>query len=700
MSPLSRLRPYVLPTAMIASVLVILVPLPTPILDLLLVANVTAAVLILLSTIFVRTPLDLSVFPSLLLVTTLARLVLNVATTRLILSRAHLDGAAAAGGVVRAFGDFVAGGEIVVGLVIFAIIVLIQFLVITKGATRIGEVAARFSLDGMPGRQLAIDADLNAGVIDHAEAQRRRAEVSQRADFYGAMDGASKFVRGDAVAGICITMVNIVGGLAIGVVQSGMSLSEATTLYTRLTVGDGLVSQIPAFLISLAAGLLITRSAEETNLPEQVLDQLLLRREVLFVAAGFLALLTFTHLPAVPLLLSAAACAVLGWYIEPQADSEAPQDSEPEVAPAQPARPEKRIEDFLKVEPLELEIGVGLLRLADPKRGGDLLERISTLRQRIAAELGIVLPKVRIRDNLRLDDHEYRVKISNTPVATGVCLPHRFLAVDRGHATGTMDGIPHRCPEPHHHAVWISAAVIAEAEALGYVISEPPDVLIEHLRTVVSQFAHELLSRDATQHLLNELSQTQPTVVAELVPEILRLGEVQLVLRALLQESVSIRPLGTVLETLCDFARQTRDPRVLAEHVRQRLGRNIVQALQDDNGTLHVVKLDEATEAWLADRLCLSAQGSGTSSSCPLPELSPLEAQRTSQAIARACHTLVKEGHPPVVLAKPALRPGLRQVLVAHQVQVHVLSTVELPAGTEVSVGGVAAPRHVADHAA
>ena len=424
MSLIAQTRNLILPVALITSLLVILIPMPPALMDILLAANITMAVIVLLTTIYVNTPLEFSVFPSMLLVATLGRLVLNVASTRLILTRAETDGMMAAGGVIRSFGEFVAGDRIVVGLIIFVIIIVIQFVVITKGATRISEVAARFALDGMPGRQMAIDADLNAGIIDEKEAQRRRNEITQQADFYGAMDGASKFVRGDAIAGIIITLINIVGGLYVGMYEAGMNLSQAAQLFTKLTIGDGLVTQVPAFLISLAAGLLVTRSTQKVNLPVEFLSQLFSRPQALIVAASFLGVLIFTNLPAVPLLVIGACCTVLAVLLMRQArEAERRAAAAAQAESEQATQPEERIEDYLAVDPMEMEIGVGLIRLADPQRGGDLLNRITGVRQGVASDLGIILPKVRIRDNMRLDENEYRIRISNNTVARSEVFP-------------------------------------------------------------------------------------------------------------------------------------------------------------------------------------------------------------------------------------------------------------------------------------
>ena len=476
--PSARLHELILPVGMIASVLVIMVPLPAGLMDLLLSANITVAVIMLLTTIYVRTPLEFSIFPSLLLATTLFRLVLNVATTRLILTRAESAGLLAAGGVVRSFGELVAGDKIVVGVILFVIIVVIQFVVITKGATRISEVAARFALDGMPGRQMAIDADLNAGIIYEHEAQRRREEITLQADFFGAMDGASKFVRGDAIAGIVITLVNILGGLYVGVVEAGMNLTEAASLFTKLTIGDGLVSQVPAFLISLAAGLLVTRSSQSVNLPSEFLRQLFSRPRALAVAGGFLGVLIFTSLPTIPLAMIGASCVGLAMILSRNtAQARASEQAKKRAEAAK--KPEERVEDYLIVDPLELEIGVGLIRLADPGRGGDLLERIHRIRKKVAAEIGVILPKVRIRDNFQLNQQQYRIKMAGMPVAEGEVEAGMLMAMDSGVTTGQVPGTPTKEPAFGTSAVptIVSRAAlraIARGRAVGPVGNRQP----------------------------------------------------------------------------------------------------------------------------------------------------------------------------------------------------------------------------------
>ena len=683
MPRLSQARDLILPIGIITSVLVIMVPLPAALMDVLLAANITVAVIVLLTTIYVRAPLEFSIFPSLLLATTLARLVLNVATTRLILTRAGSDGLQAAGGVIHSFGEFVAGDSIVVGLIIFVIIVVIQFLVITKGATRISEVAARFALDGMPGRQMAIDADLNAGIIDEVEAQRRREEISEQADFHGAMDGASKFVRGDAVAGIIITLINVVGGLFIGVLEQGMTVAEAAALFTKLTIGDGLVSQVPAFLISLAAGLLVTRSTKKVNLPIEFLTQLFSRPRALAVTAGFLGVLVFTKLPTIPLLALGAGCSGLALMNVrkdraeiARADADAKQQAEKE------AQTEERIEDFLSVDPMEMEIGVGLIRLADPKRGGDLLPRITGVRQSVAGEIGIVLPKVRIRDNMRLDEHQYRIKIGGNSVADGQVRPDRLLAMDSGMTSGKVPGEETRDPAFGQPAVWIEMGLRDQAEMLGYTPVEPPAVLATHLQEVVRSHADEILTRDATKHLIDELKQTSPAVVDELIPGVMKLAEVQQVLQMLLREQVSIRQLGTILETLGDHAAATKDPVWLTEYTRHRLARSICTRYRDAEDRLHVVTLDPALEDRISAGIEHTERGL-------FVRLSPQACEAVCRLIAAELQKLHTAGHSPVVLVSPKIRPGLKQVTATNLPKLVVLSYNEITRDTKIESHGI-----------
>ena len=674
--PLNRLQDLVLPVGIIASVLVIVVPLPSGLLDILLALNIAIAVIMLLTTIYVKTPLEFSVFPSVLLATTLFRLVLNVATTLLILTRAGTAGLDAAGGVVRSFGEFVAGDKIVVGLIIFAIIVLIQFVVITKGATRISEVAARFALDGMPGRQMAIDADLNAGIIDEREAQRRREEITAQADFFGAMDGASKFVRGDAIAGICITVINIIGGLIIGVAESGMSVAEAGALFTMLTIGDGLVSQVPAFLISLAAGLLVTRSNKRVNLPAEFVGQLFSRPQALAVAGGFLGILTFTSLPKVPLLVIAGCCTGMAVNLSRKsAKIQAKDDAKKKAEEIK--KPEERIEDYLAVDPMEVEIGVGLIKLADPKRGGDLLERIHRIRQNVAADIGIILPKVRIRDSFQLDQQQYRIKIAGMPVAIDSVYPGMFLAMDSGMTTGKVPGFETKDPAFGTPALWIEPAVREKAEMLGYTVVEPGAVIATHLTETVRKHADELLTRDAAKHLIDELKQTSPAVVDELIPSHMKLAEVQQILQMLLREHVPIRQLSSILETLGDYAGRTKDPILLNEFVRARMARQICTRYRDKEGRLHVVTLDPALE----DRI---RAGFEHTERGLFIRMSPQAVEATCRRIAKDVDKLIVANHRPIVLCSPQIRPAVKELASSHLPDLIVLSYNEITRDTRI----------------
>jgi flagellar biosynthesis protein FlhA len=684
---LHRRQDLILPLAIIASVLVILVPLPPALLDVLLSANIALSVMVLLTTIYVRTPLEFSIFPTVLLATTLARLVLNIATTRLILTHAATQKEDAAGGVIMAFANFVAGeGSIVVGIIIFTIIIVIQFVVITKGATRISEVGARFALDGMPGKQMAIDADLNAGTIDEKEAQRRREEITQQADFYGAMDGASKFVRGDAIAGILITLINVFGGLAIGVAQYGMPFSEAATLFTRLTIGDGLVSQVPAFLISLAAGLLVTRSTQKSNLPELFITQLFSRPQALAITGAFLAILIATDLPATPLFVLAASCLGMSQIMTRNEAKKQAAAVQTATAAAKPAA-EERIEDYLTVDPMEIEVGVGLIRLADPKRGGDLLERIQRVRQSVASEIGIIMPKVRIRDNMRLDPNEYRIKIADMTVAHDRVEPTQLLAIDSGLTTGPVEGIATRDPAFGADARWIHPSRKDEAEMRGYTVVEPGAVIATHMTEVCRRHADEILTRDATKHLIDELKATHPTVVNELIPTVMTLAEVQSILHHLLREQVPVRQLSLILETLGDYAPRTKDPILLSEYVRHRLARQICTRYRNSEGKLHVVALDPAMEERIRAGFDHNERGM-------FIRMAPQAIEATCQAIGAQLQKLTAAGHSPIVLVSPQIRAALKQITENHIPQLVVLSFNEITRDTQVVTLGLAS-----DHA-
>ncbi len=673
----------VLPVALIGSLLVILIPLPPFIMDCLLAINITLAIVILLTTIYVQSPMDFNIFPSLLLATTLGRLVLNVATTRLILTNGSEGDMGAAGNVIQKFGEFVAGDQLIVGIIIFTIIVLIQFLVITKGATRISEVAARFALDGMPGKQMAIDADLGAGIIDEHEAQARRAAITEQADFFGAMDGASKFVRGDAIAGIAITVINVVGGFIIGM-MAGLPVAKSAELFTKLTIGDGLVSQVPAFLISLAAGLLVTRSTKNTNLPAEVMNQVFGRPEALMVAGGFMGILVFTSLPAIPLLTIGGCCVGLAWTLRKNQSALATKiehDAKQKAAAA--SKPEERIEDFLAVDAMEMEIGVGLIRLADPKWGGDLLSRITSVRQTVAADIGIIMPKVRIRDNINLKENQYRIKVFNNPVAEGEVYPDRLLAVDSGLASGELHGIETEDPAFGQRAKWIDPALRDQAFMLKYTPVEPASVLATHLQEIVRRHADDILTRDATKELLDQAKKTSPAVVDELVPSVMKVGEVQQVFQHLLREEVPIRQLGLILETLGDYATKTKDPILLTEFVRHRLARTLCQRYCDDQNVLRVITLDPALEDRIAANVDHSERGI-------FVRMKPNDVQRVCDAIHNETEKLRRVGYQPVLLVNPQIRALTRHLTSAYLPRLTILSYNEITRDTKVeSVGNV-----------
>jgi len=682
---LSAHRGMVVPLGIVASIMVLVVPISPVLMDLLLSFNLALSVIILLSTLYIRSPLELSVFPSLLLGTTLMRLVLNVATTRLILTRAGEAGVGvdAAGGVIRAFGEFVAGDKIVVGLIIFIILVAIQFVVITKGTTRIAEVAARFTLDGMPGRQMAVDADLNAGLIDETQARQRREEILREADFYGAMDGASKFVRGDAVAGIIITLINIVGGLYIGTVESGMSFGEAGAVFTKLTIGDGLVSQIPAFIIALAAGLIVTRSTAKSNLGNEVLSQIGKQPEALAIAAGFMGLLAFTSLPRIPLLLLGASCGGVAFLVRRgqvrEAKTAVDVAERRRVAEKKPARPEGE----LRIDPMELEVGYALVRLVDRSKGGDLLDRITAIRQQTAQTLGVMLPPIRIRDNVELEPNTYRIKIKGVPVATGPAYADQFLAMNSGMATAPLQGIETIEPAFGLKATWVGPEQRERAEALGYTVVDAVSVVATHLTEIIRRHADELLSREQVKRLLDQLKEASPTVVEEVVPEQIKMGQLQHVLQNLLRERVSVRDMETILETLGDFASRTQDLDILTEYVRHRLSRSICQQYRDGDGALYVVTLDPAVEDRIAGCVEHSERGS-------LLSMPPAVSEKIVAAVRIEAEKLSTGGRSAVVLCSPQVRMHLKRMTEAALPTLAVLSYNEIPRDVNVeSVGMV-----------
>ncbi len=643
-------------------VFLMVVPLPKVALDLLLALSISLSVLIFLLGMYTERPIDFSVFPSALLIITVFRLALNVSSTRLILTRGH-EGPEAVSRIIAAFGDFVVGGNFVVGIVIFLILVVINFVVITKGATRIAEVSARFTLDSMPGKQMAIDADLGAGLIDEAEARARRQEIAAEADFYGAMDGASKFVRGDAVAGLVITAINIVGGLVIGVLQRGMPLAEAGRTYTTLTVGDGLVSQMPALVVSTAAGLLVTRAGSQSNLGEVLPRQFGQAPAALGLSAAVL--LALGLVPKLPFLPFAALAAVMGgtaWAMrrtkEPAAQGAGVQEARadaPAAPSAEAADGPDAVNSLLHVDVLELEVGYGLLHLVDPAQGGDLLDRIRSIRRQTALETGIVVPPIRVRDNLQLRPSEYIVRIKGVEVARGELREGFCLAMGGEGIVEPLEGIPTREPAFGVDALWIPEARRQDAQVRGYTVVDLRTVVATHLAEIVRKNAHELVGRQETQNLVEVLRSQAPAVVEELVPGLLSLGGVQKVLQNLLREQVSVRDLRTILEALADHAPRTQDPEILTEYARAALGRAISTPYLDEEGRLRVIVLDHRLEDTLADAVTRTDRGSFLS-------LEPRTAQTVLRSLGEAAEEVSRTHRTPVVLTPPAIRLPLRKL--------------------------------------
>ncbi len=677
---LGQHRGLIFPVGCIALLLVLLVPLPSAILDLLLVLNITFSIVLLVTAIYVKSPLEFAVLPSLLLATTMFRLVLNVATTRLILNAggggASAEAAAGdAGDVVRAFSDFVTGGSMAVGFIIFAIIFVIQFVVITKGATRISEVAARFTLDAMPGKQMAIDADLNAGLLDEQTARKRREEVTQEADFYGAMDGASKFTRGDAIAGIIITLVNVAGGMYVGLVERGWALAETAELFTRLTIGDGLVSQVPAFVTALGAALIVTRSSTRSELGEEVAKQVADNPKPLIISAVFLGLMAFTGLPAMPLLVVGLCCGGLAFmlYRGKRIESEVGERRAMSDAAREQDKP-RPVEELLEVDAMELEIGYGLLSLVDEEQNGDLLARVGIIRRQVAAELGLLVPAIRIRDNVQLGPNDYQIKVRGMAVSRGEAYPDQYLAMDNGTVAGELQHA-YKTTEPAFGlpAYWITAPQKPEAELLNYTVAETTAVIVTHLTEVIRRHAHELLGRQDVRKLIDGLKERVPALVEEVVPAVVKFGEVQKVLQNLLKERVPIRDLETILETLGDYGGRTKDTDVLAEYCRNALARTICKQYVDEEDRLHCITLDPALEDAVAQHLQQDDKSVAATNTMP-----PGPAQAVVRVIAEKVAELTATGRPGVVVCGPHVRLPIRRLLEGTLPQVAVVGYNEI----------------------
>ena len=682
---IAELRAFIVPIAFIMLLSVLLVPLPPAVLDIFISINISLAVIVLLTTLYMKRALEFSVFPSLLLATTLLRLVLNIASTRLILTAdasSPEEAMGVAGKVISAFGSFVAGDSLFVGVIIFSILMIVQFMVITKGAGRIAEVAARFTLDAMPGKQMAIDAELSNGMITEHEARDRREEIAREADFYGAMDGASKFVKGDAIAGIIITAVNILGGFAVGTIDRGWPAGQSAEVFTRLTIGDGLTSQIPSFIISMAAALIVTRSGDKNNLGTELTTQLTAQPTGMMITAAFLAALSFTPLPTVPLLVTAIGLAALAWTMMRLTRNKTQQAVDDEIARSAPGAPEPApVEDLLKVDVLELEVGYGLVPLIDTSQGGDLLDRVSAVRRQLAVELGLVMPPVRIRDNMQLAPGEYRVKIRGNAVASGGVEPGKLMAMDSGLVSGKIEGTPTKEPAFGLDAMWIDPQLRPRAEALNYTVVDPTSVLATHITELVKTYADELLTREEVNNLLEGLREKAGKLVEETVPAVIKTGELQKVLQSLLRERVPIRDMETILETLADWGTKTKDMDVLVEYVRNALRRTIcaLYATPDDDGNLALlcVTLDPALEDQINAYIDRGAQG--TSLNMPARV-----AREIATRLSEALNQVGMRGGMPVVIASPQVRSAVWQIIEPHVPAAAVLGYNEIVPGINV----------------
>ena len=649
--------------------MVMLVPLPRFFLDLLLSFNITLSIIILLVGMQVRRPLEFSVFPSILLMVTLLRLALNIASTRLILLHGN-EGAAAAGEVIRAFGNFVVGGNYTVGLVVFTILVIINFVVITKGAGRVAEVAARFTLDAMPGKQMAIDADLNAGLINDKEARQRRKEIAQEADFYGAMDGSSKFVRGDAIAAVVITLVNILGGLTIGVLQQGMTLAAAAQTYTLLTVGEGLVAQVPALIVSTAAGIVITRAASEVNLGLEITRQVLISSKAIGTASGIL--LAMGLVPGLPHLAFLALGSLTGWMAFQLNENQKVAVAVPEQESPQ-VKAEEAATQVVPLDLMEVQVGYGLIGLVDGGQGGALLDRIKGLRRQFAEQMGFVLPPIHIRDNLQLRPNEYAALLKGVELAKSEVMPAHVLAIDPGTAQrGIIHGLPTKEPAFGLPAMWVPEQQREQAQMAGYTVVDPGSAIATHLSELIKRHAHELLGRQEVQGLLDQLGKNHPKLVEEVIPNLIPLGTLVRVLSHLLREGVPIRDLRTILETIADHATSTKDADILTEVARQALGRTITKQYLAPDGSLPIIGLDPRLDRTLADQANAAGQGNQW-----VPD--PLVAQKLLTALKQAAERMVGRGHQPVILCSPSLRRHLRKLTdrILHSVPILGLNEVD-----------------------
>lgn len=660
-------------------VVMLIIPLPPGMLDFLIIINISLALLIILVAMNTKEPLQFSIFPTLLLLVTLFRLGLNVSTTRSILGKGE------AGNVIDTFGSFVVGGNALVGFVVFLILIIIQFVVITKGAERVSEVGARFTLDAMPGKQMSIDADLNAGMISDTEAKERRLKIEREADFYGSMDGASKFVKGDAIAGIVIVIINIIFGLIIGMMQQGLDIGAAASKYTLLTVGDGIVSQIPALLISTATGIVVTRAASEGNLGDDITAQLLAYPKMLYIAGGTIALLGFVTPINWGLTTPIAAFLIVGGFlllknedkklatVEEAASEEETQDD---------MKSPESVVNLLQVDPIEFEFGYGLIPLADANQGGDLLDRVVMIRRQLAIELGLIVPVIRIRDNIQLQPNEYSIKIKGNEVSKGELLLDHFMAMSPGVDDESIIGIETVEPAFGMPALWISEDMKEQAELSGYTVVDPPSVVSTHLTEVIKRHAHELLGRQETKQLIDHLKESYPTLVEDVTPNPLTIGEVQKVLANLLKEKISIRNLPTIFETLADYGQMTKDTDLITEYVRQSLSRQITKQYTSGGDPLYVITMSGSVEKVVAEAIQQTEHGNFLS-------LDPNSSQQIVDNILYEIERMNEMGQMPILLCSPAVRMYIRHLIERYLPHVPVLSYNELEPTIEVQSVGV-----------
>ncbi len=657
-------------------------PIPPALLDILLTASITFSIVILMTTLYVKNPLQLSSFPSLLLIATLFRLSLNVATTRRILLHGH-EGPDAAGEVIKAFGQFVVGGNYIVGAIVFIILVTINYIVITKGTERISEVAARFTLDALPGKQMSIDADLNAGLIDEKEAQRRRQELAKEADFYGAMDGASKFIRGDAIAGIIVAIVNIIGGLAIAILQHGMDLQSALKTFTLLTVGDGLVSQIPSLVTSTAAGLMVTRAVSEDNLGREIFTQLTSIPKALYMAtATIFAMGIVPGMPTIPFFLLAAVLGISAYLMEQMLKEKEKQEAEEKAKELLKATEEEETspEELLpQPETITFEIGYALIPYVDESKGGEIVKRIKSLRKQLTKELGIIIPLIHIKDNLELKPGEYRILIRDVEVARGEIVPDHYLAIDTGSTKGKIEGKPTKEPAFGLDAYWIPENLKDKAKMLGYTVVDIPTVIITHLSEIIKKHAYEILGRGETKELVDALAEKYP-IVREIVPDQVPLNILHRVLQNLLKENIPIRDLLTIIETLSDNIVKTNDPEVLTEFVRQSLSR-LISSLYSRDNTIYAVSLGTNTESFILEKV---KENEGS-----LPPFDPSFVQKLINEIAKYTDMFVVNQATPVLLTSPASRRFVRKIIEHYLPNVAVLSYGEIDPKYKVNILGV-----------